>query len=236
MGFVRAELERLAFPAVEPLDVLREIAQFYGMFVQIRDNWGFVHRPIHDYLAAQHSVRNGIFAEQLANGLFPLDSRTAYAAVLADNATEALLKILSRSETQDVVRTVREILLNEPDFNTAKVWPAMCQFTGRQQCEYEYDGWRMKCDLRDEFITAAGSRFLQEVIRLGCSSPNRTCDILVAYAVAEIRRRGVILRAETYTALLRRFPNKRMTIQVMGYHQLSDLPHEPLQQDSQKVQ
>ncbi len=105
---------------VEPLDVLREIAQFYGMFVQINDKWGFVHRPIHDYLAAQHSVRNGFFAEQLTGDSFALDSRTAYAAVLSDHTTEALLKILNRHDQQAVVRTVEEILLNEPSFDVAE--------------------------------------------------------------------------------------------------------------------
>ena len=113
VGFVQAELERLGFPAVEPLDVLREIAQFYGMFVQIKDKWGFVHRPIRDYLAAQDAVKNGVFAKQLASDSITLDSQTAYAAVLADSATEALLKILSRNgrdEQQDVIRTIREDL------------------------------------------------------------------------------------------------------------------------------
>jgi hypothetical protein len=224
----RVELERFGFPAVEPLDVLREIAQFYGMFVQIKDKWGFVHRPIHDYLAAQHAVRNGLFAQQLASDSFALDSRTAYAAVLSDYATETLLKILHRNDQQEVVRTVEEILLNEPSFDVQKVWLAMVQFTSRQKPEYEYDGWRLKVDLRDQFITAASSRFLQEAIRLGCSRSDKYADTLVAYAVAELQRRRVSLTADTYAALLKRFNNKRMTIQVMGFHPIAELPHDPL--------
>jgi hypothetical protein len=228
VGVTRTELERFGFSNVEPLDVLREIAQFYGVFVQIKDKWGFVHRPIHDYLAAQHAVRNGLFAQQLASDSFALDSRTAYATVLLDHATEALLKILNRDDQQAVVRTVEEILLNEPSFDVVKVWRAMVQFTSRQESEYEYDGWRLKCQLRDQFITAAGSRFLQEVIRLGCDHSGRHADILAAYAVAELKRRGVVLRADIYSGLLKRFKNKRLTIQVMGYHPLGDLPHESL--------
>lgn len=228
VGVTRSELEQFGFYDVEPLDVLREIAQFYGMFVQIKDKWGFVHRPIHDYLAAQHSVRNGLFAQLLTGDSLPLDSRTAYAAVLSDRATDALLKILGERDQQGVVRTVEEILLNEPSFDVPKVWRAMVEFTSRQQSEYQCDQWRLKCELRDQFITAAGSRFLQDVIKLGCDRSSRPADILVAYAVAELKRRGVALRADVYTALLSRFKNKRMTIQVMGYHALGDLPHEVL--------
>src|SRR5260370_1003707 len=228
VGGALTELERFGFPDVEPLDVLREIAQFYGMFVQIKDKWGFVHRPIHDYLAAQHAVRTGLFAQQLASDSFPLDSRTAYAAVLSDHATEALLKILTNNDQQGVVRTVEEILLNEPSFDVPKVWRAMVEFTSRQESDYEYDGWRLKCSLRDEFITAAGSRFLQDVIRLGCDHSGKYADILVAYAVGELNQRGVVLRSDVFTALIKRFKNKRMTIQAMGYHALGDLLHEPL--------
>jgi hypothetical protein len=232
VGVVRAELERFGFPDIEPLDVLRELAQFYGVFVQIKDKWGFVHRPIHDYLAAQHAVRNGLFAQQLVNDSFVLDSRTAYAAVLADHATEALLKILKMNDEQGVVRTVEEVLLNEPSFDSLKVWRAMVQFTSRQQTQYEFDGWRLKCELRNQFITAGSSRFLQDAIRMGCNEPNKFADILVAYAMAELKRRNVVLRADAYAALLKRFDNKRMTIQVMGYHPLSELPHEPLPEES----
>ena len=110
----------------------------------------------------------------------------------------------------------------------------MVQFTGRQQCSYECNNWRLKCELRDEFITAASSRFLQEVIRLDCNRPTKPSDILMAYAVAELKRRGVKLRADAYAALLKRFPNERMTIHVMGFHAIADLPHEPLE-DTQKL-
>jgi hypothetical protein len=206
-GATWTELERFGFPDVEPLDVLREIAQFYGMFVQIKDKWGFVHRPIHDYLAAQHSVRNGLFAQQLTKTeALPLDSRTAYSAVLLEErTTEALLKILAERDQQGVVRTVEEILLNEPSFDVPKVWRAMVKFTSRQSCDYECDNWRLKCELRDQFMTAAASRFLQEVVRLGCEKPGKYADILLAYAVAELRRRNVKLRSEIYAALLKRF-------------------------------
>src|SRR5260370_9002871 len=120
VGVTLTELERFGFPDVEPLDVLREIAQFYGMFVQIKDKWGFVLRPIHDYLAAQHAVRPGLFAQQLASDSFPLQSRTPYPSTLSDHATEALLKILNRNDQQGVVPTVEESLLNEPTFHCPK--------------------------------------------------------------------------------------------------------------------
>lgn len=64
--------------------------------------------------------------------------------------------------------------------------------------------------------------------QIGCDHSGRSADILVAYAVAELKRRGVVLRADVYAALLTRFKNKRMTIQVMGYHALGDLPDELL--------
>lgn len=224
----RTELERFGFPDIEPLDVLREIAQFYGMFVQIKDKWGFVHRPIHDYLAAQHSVRNGLFAQHVAADSFALHSRTAYAAVLAEQlTTRAVLKILKRADREGVVRTIEEILLNDPSIDVAKVVRAMIVFLSQEPCDYENDGWRLKCsELRDQFISAGGSRFLQDAVRVVCQQPGKYPDIFIAYAVGELMRRRIVLTWDTYAALLRRFENERMTFQVMGYHQLGELPHE----------
>lgn len=49
---------------VEPRAALLEIARFYGILVPVEDGYEFVHRTIHDFLAAKQWVESGDFAKQ----------------------------------------------------------------------------------------------------------------------------------------------------------------------------
>jgi hypothetical protein len=73
-------------------DVLRELAQWYGVLVPTEENqWQFVHRSIHDYLAARFWIESGTFRPDTNT---KLDSRTAYAACLSPDATRTLVLAL----------------------------------------------------------------------------------------------------------------------------------------------
>jgi hypothetical protein len=59
---VRKQLALLAMDRVEPREALIEIARFYGILVPTEDGYEFVHRTIHDFLAAKQWVESGEFA------------------------------------------------------------------------------------------------------------------------------------------------------------------------------
>src|SRR4029077_7801435 len=63
----REQLDLLQFSKVDPRQVLMETAQFFGIFVHSEEGWEFVHRTLHDFLAAQYWVETGSFANSTAN-------------------------------------------------------------------------------------------------------------------------------------------------------------------------
>jgi hypothetical protein len=59
----RKQLNLLTFDKLDPKRVLTEIAQFYGILIPTENGWEFVHRTLHDFLAAQYWVESGEFAK-----------------------------------------------------------------------------------------------------------------------------------------------------------------------------
>jgi hypothetical protein len=228
VGVTQGLLEKMSHLNVEPLDVLREIAQFYGIFVPIERKWGFVHRSLQDYLAAQRRVETGEFATSVAEDSFPLNSSTAFAGCLLEDATEVMLKVLTRDDEKAVVRVMEEMFLNNPTFDHQKVWKAIESFVARQKFYYDRNDDGLWCNLSEEFITAASSTFLNEVVQMVCKGTTRAGEVLTAYAVSELMRRKEILPAKTYSALTNHFSSKWTTIQIQnrGSIKVAQLLHE----------
>lgn len=87
----KRQLTLLGWEKVEPRTALLEIARFYGILVPAEDGYEFVHRTIHDFLAAKQWVESGEFAKQYN---FDWNARTGYAACLIADATDVLTKAL----------------------------------------------------------------------------------------------------------------------------------------------
>ena len=221
-------LEKMSHRNVEPLDILREIAQFYGIFVPIEGKWGFVHRSLQDYLAAQRRVETGEFANSVAENSFALDSSTAFAGCLLEDATQVMLKVLARDDEKAVVRVMEEMFLNNPTFDHQKVWKAIENFVARQKFYYDRTDDGLWCNLSEEFVTAANSTFLNEVVHMACERTTRAGEVLIAYAISELIDREEILPAKTYSALTNHFSSKWATIQIQsrGSFKVAQLPHE----------
>jgi hypothetical protein len=116
---VRQHLRLIQVGGVDPRELLREIAQWYGVLVPAGHNtWEFVHRTIHDYLAARFWVDSGGF------GLGSPDlstTRAAYATCLTPDATRNMVTMLSSGS----IAAFNECLYNRAPFDPIAVSHAL---------------------------------------------------------------------------------------------------------------
>jgi hypothetical protein len=116
---VRRHLHLIQVTGVDPRQLLREIAQWYGVLVPIGpDTWEFVHRTIHDYLAARFWVDSGGFGLHT-----PKDwtARSAYATCLTPDATRNMVLMLS---SPGPLAAFNECLYNRAAFDPIAVGQA----------------------------------------------------------------------------------------------------------------
>lgn len=88
----RRQLALLGIDKVDPVQALMESARFYGILVPAEDGYEFVHRTIHDFLAAQLWVETGEFARQVKH---EWNAGTGHAACLLRDATDVLKEPLA---------------------------------------------------------------------------------------------------------------------------------------------
>ena len=72
-----------------------ETARFYGILVPCEGGWEFVHRTLHDFLAAQYWVETGEFARVTS---YEWNARTAYAACRMHDSTRILEAALASKD------------------------------------------------------------------------------------------------------------------------------------------
>jgi hypothetical protein len=113
---VRKHLQLIQVKAVDPRQLMREIAQWYGVLVPVgTDSWQFVHRTIHDYLAARFWVDSGGFGLATPS---QWNSRVAYATCLTPDATRNMVLMLSDAPT---LEPFNECLYNRAAFDPIAV-------------------------------------------------------------------------------------------------------------------
>jgi len=78
------QLDLFPWENIDPIELLREIARFFGILVPTNGNWEFVHRTLYDYLWALYSVQTGKFDPSKVE---VWRTREAYAACLSSDAT-----------------------------------------------------------------------------------------------------------------------------------------------------
>ena len=199
VGITKKQLESMRWEDVDPLQVLWELARFYGIFVPVTDRWGFVHRSIQDFLAAQYWVETGQFARALTQNNLKLDSRTAFAGCIIDDATEVMEYALARS---DGLPVFAEMLMNDPSFNHPRIAKAIEAYCARFKGEHYYQRTpeKIECYLEEDFITNASSKFLDFLIQSWGTTPSKTSDTLAAYAIIELHHRRKKLSRAAFEA------------------------------------
>lgn len=210
---------------VEPLEVLLEIARFYGIFVPVAERWGFVHRSLQDFLGAQYWVETGQFADALTRGQLKFDSRTAFAGCLMDDATKVMELALQREEGLPVFV---EMLMNDPSFRHDRIGKAIVAFYERYKGEHYYvrNEEKVECALEEQFISDASSKFLDHIVQTCAPIRAKTTDTLAAYAIHELYRRRMPLSSLAFSACKKGYPDRFVfDVRKKGYLRLADVPH-----------
>jgi hypothetical protein len=220
----RKQLTLLGMDRVDARQVLMEIARFYGILVPSEDGYEFVHRTIHDFLAAQAWVESGEFARQKS---YDWNARTAYAACLIRDATEVLKRALA---SDDGLPAVTEIISNSASFDPRAIADALIEYFSSRDGVLEFErrteeeayskyGPRITGRLKSDFIRSANSRFLNFLVEYCSGKSSRVADLLVAYAVTELYDRRLKLDHQTYKKALAKYKTERFTFVVPGAKQ-----------------
>ena len=97
MRHARQQLDLFHCDELDERKVMLETARFYGILVPTAGTeWEFVHRTLHDYLAARFMVETGLFKPETVS---TWNSRTSYAACLSPDATESMLAAMRQKES-----------------------------------------------------------------------------------------------------------------------------------------
>lgn len=224
----KKQLTLLGWDRVDPREALLEIARFYGILVPVEDGYEFVHRTIHDFLAAKQWVESGEFAQPQT---YEWNTRTAYAACLLDDATEILKRAIT---APDGLPAVTEIIGNYASFKGPAIADALIQYFDNRVMHYE----RMSAyeyqspseaprnyaphiagQLESDFVRLANSQFLDFLVEYCCGRKSQVTDLLVAYAATELYARRVKLLHQTYQKALEAYRSEKFTFIVPGAQQ-----------------
>lgn len=217
----KRQLGLLGWEKVEPRTALLEIAQFYGILVPAEDGYEFVHRTIHDFLAAKQWVESGDFAKQYN---FDWNARTGYAACLISDATDVLKKAL---ESHHGLPAATEIIGNYAAFDCRTIAEAVVnffyhfggvvQYERRDQSErFSHYGQRIAGRLSSDFIRLANADFLDGLVAHCCERNTQVSNLLVAYAVTELHARMMKLQPTTYKKTVVAYGTELITFAVPG--------------------
>lgn len=220
----RKQLTLLGMDNVDPRVALIEIARFYGILVPAEDGYEFVHRTIHDFLAAKQWVESGKFVQQCT---YEWNARTGYAACLIEDATDVLKAALA---APDGLPTATEIIGNYATFDKRAVTDALIAYFSANNRVLQYErraqseagskyAPRITGRLESDFLRLANSRFLDFIVEYCCNRKSRVADLLVAYAATELYERRLKLTHQTYNKALAAYKTEIFTFVVPGAKQ-----------------
>jgi len=223
----RKQLDLLTFDRVDARQVLVETARFYGILVPCDGGYEFVHRTLHDFLAAQYWVETGEFAKVTE---YEWNARTAYAACRLHDATSIIEAALA---SKDGLPAVAEILSNSPSFEIPRISEAIIKYFSQPDQLLQFDNsssttrssvpapvMRVTGRLKSDFIRLGSPRFLNRLIERCCAPRRSVTDIIAGYCMLEIFARGQKLEFLTYKKALEAFGSDRFTFNIVGVGQV----------------
>jgi hypothetical protein len=209
----QAQIDLLNVNKVNARQALLETAKFYGILVPTEDGWEFVHRTVHDFLAASYWVETGGFA---AVKKHTWTARTAYAACLTQDATDVFKAAL---QAPDGLPVVAEMLSNGAPMNLKIVAQALRNYfsqSGRTTVLSEPRSTVFTATLSSDFIRGAGTRVLDRLVDEYSKNRTAVTDTILAYCLLELKERGLKLDHVTYDALKTGFQRENLVLQVPG--------------------
>jgi hypothetical protein len=206
-GAVRRHIKLLQFQGIDPRLLLREIAQWYGLLVPSSpETWQFVHKTIHDYLAARFWVDSGGFG---STDVSHWNTRASYAACLLPDATKKLIDMLTFKGSMP---HFRECLYNRAAFDPEEVAEAVLHWIDAHSAVTFVERENaIKVDIKDDFFGLSSNEFLRA---LTCAGDLHLGDAGLAvslYSIGELVFRKQTISAKNFRmqllSLLRRAHN-----------------------------
>jgi hypothetical protein len=213
LELVREQLDLLRWESLDAKQVLLETARFYGIFTPTAaGQWEFVHKTIYDYLGARFWVEVGKFnpAE-----IKHWTAKAAYAACLTADATESMKACLRGKETLSMFA---EMLSNDAPFDHAAIGEALIEHYEQHPRSHFYEQKKgeskVSVELKQDFITIASTKFLMYIADACGGKRSKVTDTLVAYALAELTKRGCALPSATYQKIAQTYGTAQFTFNV----------------------
>ena len=211
-SFVNQYLKLIQRRHIDARKVLIEIAQWYGVLVPNSEHkWQFIHRSIHDYLAARHWIESGRFD---ANKVDNWNYRAAYATCLSPDATTGMVCALRKTSN---IQTFSECLFNQAPFDVERVARAVLEHF---ECFQPFTRYRSRTwltvETSQDFFELASDDFLYALLAVCMTGRNQEFDsysdarytphdVLIAYSLAEFKVRS--RRANRDDVLVHRLRN-----------------------------
>lgn len=182
---VSAQLYLLQRRKVDIRKLLEELAQWYGILIPVEQGrWTFVHRTIHDFLAARFWVETGAFSTQVVR---EWNIRAAYAACLVLDATATINRMLV--EAPDIM-AFSECLYNGAPFNPTSVAMSVVRRVGRRgDFTLVYKEQHVDAQTGDDFYESASFDFLRELVSIGSNEGSEAGQAVAFCALSELGRR-----------------------------------------------
>lgn len=207
-GLVKDHLRLLQIKRVDPRRLLDELARWYGILVPVDVNqWQFVHRTMHDYLAARYWVENSGFSSASS---IEWNTRAAYATCLLADSTQNLCRMLSESSD---IAPFAECLYNQAPFHTGNVALAALKRMERGgRSKIGYSGGCVSAKTDEDFYEFASEELLLEIVLTGFKRGGQASETAALYALAELNRRGLTIKSESLLRLVESMYRSRASV------------------------
>jgi len=186
----REHLAAMQIEKLTPQTFLLEIARWFGLLVpSLSGEWSFVHRAVHEYLAATLMVETGQFTLDKARRNW---RRAHFAACLVPDASEYIAKAL---QSGDELEMFVECCSNDAYFSPINVAHALIAFyeSPKESCSFRYDaaGHSVAVELHQDYLDVVKTPFLRQWVYLAARRGgfHRGALISLALALSELRNR-----------------------------------------------
>jgi hypothetical protein len=186
LGATRTHLRLLQRSDVNADRLLEELTQWYGLLIPLNEErWSFVHRTIHDYLAARFWVETAGFDPDRVAEWTP---RAAYAACLTGDGTRSMVAAL---EGSDDVAAFGECLANLASFDVERVAQAVVEhfilFPRSFRAESDEKG--ISLGTAKDFWHLASGEFIYSLMSAGLSGRSLAHQLVSWCSVIQLRAR-----------------------------------------------
>jgi len=206
---VRKQLMLEQCEGIQTSRLLDEMARWYGVLVPTASgDWEFVHKALHDYLAARYWVESGRFN---ASAIERWSTRASYAACLLPDATTAICCALRLTAG---LTGLMECLYNRAAFDNGVVAFSIHRAFRDKHVAFDLKPSFFSIPAESDFFELAKADFLRAILSTS-AEPSDGRLVLAAYCLAELTVRDEKIALPDLPLYLQSFLGRHTTITVI---------------------